>query len=35
MREVSERDIRYSRKVTREEKNFLDERIKKKIPLIL
>ena len=30
MREVSERDIRYSRKVTREEENFLDERIKKK-----
>ena len=36
MREVSERDIRYSRKVTREEENFLDERIfKKKIPYIL
>ena len=33
MREVSERDIRYSRKVTREEENFLDERIKKKISL--
>ena len=30
MREASERDIRYSRKVTKEEENFLDERIKKK-----
>ena len=38
MCEVSERDKRYSRKVTREEENFLDERIKKrkkKIPYIL
>ena len=30
MREVSERDLRYSRKVTREAENFLDERILKK-----